>query len=343
MNVIFRTACAVLCAGAITSAGAAGNDELWEVTTQMNMAGLPAGMGARTQQVCTEKADPKQAAQRNMEKCKITDYKRSGNRVTIAMSCPEGTAVLENTYNVAGTEYKGSMKMTTRDGEMAMTMAGRKVGNCDAQQAKSAQQAQVAAMQGQAAKIQADAAASSKASMEREISNCKLAVNEMDFRKLGLYGTCHEHPNECKTMASIEHLKPVATACTQSHTEFCRRYRTMDGFLKAKGDEQGAKSCNVSTAALKAEHCPQAMSSERLDYLGRFCPVEAKPLAQQHCAGRSYTSRAGGKYSAFCEAYLAQNSLDEEPAAAAPKSAIDKAVTQGVQQGINKLKGLFGR
>ena len=84
---------------------AAGNDELWEVTSQMNMPGMPAGMGAQKHQVCTEKGDAKKAmSSRGSEKCKLTDFKQSGNKVTITMACPDGTATIENTYNAAHTE-----------------------------------------------------------------------------------------------------------------------------------------------------------------------------------------------------------------------------------------------
>ena len=48
----------------------------------------------------------------------------------------------------------------------------------------------------------------------------------------------------------------------------------------------------------------------------------------------------GGKYNDFCGAYLAQASL-EKPAAQ-PASVKEQAADQ-VKQGINKLKGLFGR
>src|SRR2546423_15233909 len=113
----------------------------------MNMPGMPAGMGAQKQQVCTEKGDAKKAMQsRGSEKCKMTDFKQSGNKVTITMACPDGTATIENTYNAAHTEYNGTVKMTSKRGDMTMTMAGRKVGACDAQQVKAEQNAKVAAL-----------------------------------------------------------------------------------------------------------------------------------------------------------------------------------------------------
>ena len=84
-------------------------------------------------------------ASRGSEKCKMTDFKQTGNKVTMTMACPDGTAVVENTYNAAHTEYNGTVKMTTKHGDMTMTMAGRKVGSCDAQAASdlAAQRSQI--------------------------------------------------------------------------------------------------------------------------------------------------------------------------------------------------------
>ena len=86
-------------------AHAANDGELWEVTTHMNIPGMPAGMGGQKQQVCTEKGDNKKVMQgKKNEKCKVTDLKESGNKVTMTMQCPEGTAFMEWNYNSARTE-----------------------------------------------------------------------------------------------------------------------------------------------------------------------------------------------------------------------------------------------
>ena len=324
----------------------AGNDELWEVTSQMNMAGMPPGMGSSKQQICQDKDPQKQKPSgKGMEKCKITDQKQSGNKFTMTMTCPEGTATFENTYNAARTEYKGTMKMKMREGEMNMTMTGRKIGSCDAQQARGERDAKVAAMKQQSEKAQADYAATNKKQQETEMANCQAAVDTMDMRKLGTYATCDQTGALCKTLLQTEHTKATATKCMASQAEYCKRYQTMDGFLKAKGDEEGAKMCKVSAVQIKSTHCPQAAKTENLAYLGRFCPVEAKPIAQQHCAGRSYTSKVKDKYSDFCRAYLAKADLEDSQAERKPEQKKDPkaAVTEGVSQGINKLKGLFGR
>jgi hypothetical protein len=130
--------------------------------------------------------------------------------------------------------------------------------------------------------------------------------------------------------------------------------------MKVRGGnrEEMAKTCGVTVASIKATQCPRvAKNGSPLSFLGAYCPVEAKPLAEVHCTGRDYTSRSGGKYAAFCENYLANN--DFERARGAPARAASgtvpsgdnqtqgqksaDAVKEGVSQGINKLKGLFGR
>jgi hypothetical protein len=62
------------------AAHAADDGELWEVTTQMNIPGMPAGMAGMggPQRVCTGK-DPKEDATRrpDMQKCKVVDMKQT--------------------------------------------------------------------------------------------------------------------------------------------------------------------------------------------------------------------------------------------------------------------------
>jgi hypothetical protein len=333
---IFRGAClALACAGA----SAAGTDELWEISTQMNMPGLPAGMGAQKQLVCTEKGDAKKAMTQGNDKCKVTDFKQSGNSVHVAMSCPDGNAVVDTTYNAAHTEYKGTMKMTSRQGEMNMTMAGRKVGTCDAQQVKNEQKAKVAAITGQ----HQEAIAKQD---QMQLESCTKALDTMQVNSFGVYSQCNLQPGTCESMAKTEGMKRSGTACMANVAEYCKRYQTMDGFLKAKGDEQGAKTCNVTTAQVKSTQCPRAAQTENLTFLGHFCPAEAKPIAVAHCAGRGYTSKVKDKYTEFCGLVVAKSDLEDEDKPAQKKDAkaqITDSVTQGVTQGVNKLKGLFGR
>jgi hypothetical protein len=318
---------------------------------------MPAGMGGMTQQVCQDKDPRKQGPQgKDMEKCKVTDVKESGTRLTISMTCPQGRAVIERTFNAARTEYKGTMKMTTRDGDMTMNMSGRKIGACDAQLARRQQEASVAALTAQGERAQADAMASIKQSQDHQIQECAGAVETMNMGRFGIFSQCKQQPELCKAMSRDEGGKRVAAACNASQTEFCKRYQTQEGFLKARGDERAAQMCGLSAQKVKVSLCPGAAKSESLDFLARFCPEEAKPLAQKHCAGRNYTSAQGGKYASFCATYLANRDLEEsdgerkQQAAArkpdstqAEKKSRSDPASEGISKGLDKLKGLFGR
>ena len=345
-----RIATAALAAALFApGAFAQGSDELWEVKTQMNMAGLPPGMGGSTQQICRDK-DPKKEVERrrDTQDCKVTDTKQSGNKLTITMSCPRGNAVLEQTYNASRTEYNGTMRVTTKDGEMTMTMQGRKIGACDAQQARAQREAKTEQMRSDAMKGQAAGMAALKSSQDEQIRNCNAAVQTMDMHKLGTFARCRQSPELCRAMKDSPQMKPVATACTASRDQFCKRYQTLDGFALAEGNKDAGEMCGVNPDAIKTSLCPQAAKTENLGFLGRFCPVEAKPIAQKNCAGRDFTSAPRDKYTDFCSRYLARNSLEGEPRAAKPaaKGGVTdtvQGVTQGVSKGFDKIKGLFGR
>ena len=115
--------------------------------------------------------------------------------------------------------------------------------------------------------------------------------------------------------------------------------------------------CGVTVASIKAANCPKGEKIESLAFLGAYCPVEEKPIAEANCTGRDYTSKQGGKYNAFCSNYLAnadfeksgkQRSAEDRGGASvqqdapAPASTTDQ-VKQGVSKGIDKLRGLFSK
>ena len=118
--------------------------------------------------------------------------------------------------------------------------------------------------------------------------------------------------------------------------------------------------CGVSVASIKAANCPKS-AKHRSPSSAAYCPVEAKPIAMEHCTGRDYTSKHGGKYNAFCTNYLANADFERPPGAAParpaapprhptvpapdaePPQSTGDQVKQGVSKGLDKLKGLFGR
>lgn len=403
-------------------AHAALEGELWEVSSQMNIPGLPAGMGGQKSRVCTEKGDRKKAMQsKGSEKCKVTDFKESGNKVTMTMQCPEGTAVMETTYNAAHTEYNGTMKMTSKRGDMTMTMAGKKLGACDlkvAQADREDSQAKARAMQADmaamTAKMNADMQADKQRTFAKMKAGCESAVTKMDYHDLALAlcdgkDASSSHGSHClaknaKTEKERQGFSQFAfppedqAFCEAKKKEFCGSLQTEAGFTKAAKTEHvtsetddegkrkatpaaeripassaycGLKSATIATSlcskavsgesfgflvqncpaeakSSSAKLCPRAAETDSYGYLGAYCPVEAKAQYTKYCAGRDYTSmyqKADKKKFQMCMALGTSIEEDRSSAHGIPTSttqAVD-AAKQGVTQGINKLKGLFGK
>ena len=325
-------------------AAAQNTGELWEITSQMNIPGMPAGMGGQTQRVC-QGDDPERraASDKDQKDCKVTDKKQTATRTTITMQCKQGTMTVDQQYNAARTEFKGSIKMTSKDGDFNMNTTGRKVGACNVQQAAKERDEKSAAMKKQVEVAMAQGAAAKKQYADSQIKQCATALENMNYTGFYVYGQCYKKTDaQCKSdMDTANRMSPeIWKSCTARIAEFCKRYQTQDGFLKTNADENAAQMCGVTTASIKAAECPKAAQSGSLAFLGPYCPVEAKPIAQEHCTQRDYTSRMGGKYAGFCDSYFAANSLQKP--GAQPASATDQ-VKQGVSKGIDKIKGLFGR
>ena len=215
---------------------------------------------------------------------------------------------------------------------------------CDAVATRKEREEKMAAVQKEMAAAQAAGAAKMKQVADQQIKACADAAANMDWRGFGIYGQCYNNKSDANCKTSVDawnRMSPeIVKSCNARAAEYCKRFQTQDGFLKARADETAARACGVSTASIKAAECPKAAKTESLAFLGRYCLAEAKPIAEKNCVGRDYTSKMGGKYNDFCGAYLAQASL-EKPAAQ-PASVKEQAADQ-VKQGINKLKGLFGR
>jgi uncharacterized protein DUF3617 len=110
---------------------------LWEITTRMEMPGMPAGMGAHTVQQCVTKqdtADPSRTMPKD-DHCTLADFKTSGNTVTWSVVCKgEGDMTGTGSMTYRGSSYDGTMNVQMRQGGQTMAMtqhiAGRRIGPC---------------------------------------------------------------------------------------------------------------------------------------------------------------------------------------------------------------------
>ena len=119
-------------------AAAQGTDEQWEITSKMEMPGMPMAMPPQVSKVCVAKgANEDSFVPKQQGDCKTVDSKRVGNKYTYKMVCAgkdKMTANGEITFN--GGAYDGRMEMVgTMEGQpmaMNLTYAGRRVGTCTA-------------------------------------------------------------------------------------------------------------------------------------------------------------------------------------------------------------------
>jgi hypothetical protein len=353
---------------------AADDGELWEVTSKMNIPGMPAGMAGMAQapqRVCNSKNAREDATRRpDTKDCKVTDLKETGPRVQMTMTCPQGKMVIDQTYNAARTEYKSTMKMTSKDGDMVINSTGRKLGTCDVQQAKKARDDKSAKIKSdmdvQIAAGKRQMAQSKQETIDRTKKSCTKAVDEMNFSDLAgplCYGdrdTLRSAPH-CSANAdptAREMINPAESKafCETKRTEYCKKLQTEAGYARAaranrQGVEGGAGLCGLQRQKLTSTLCASGLKSENYPFLGRFCPAEAKPLFAKHCAGRDYTSLQDKKMRNMCTTLARVDSKDEDgedrgtasAAPAAKKPTATEQVQQGFGKGLDKLKGLFGR
>jgi len=126
--------------GTFAFAGVNMHQGLWEITTEMEMQGMPMKMPARKHTQCLTKENmlktmvPKEQTQE--EECKITDTKIRGNTVTWVMKC-SGEDAMEVTGKITyhGDTFEGTITMISNDPEedkmkMINHISGRRIGKC---------------------------------------------------------------------------------------------------------------------------------------------------------------------------------------------------------------------
>ena len=115
----------------------------WEVTTQMDMPGMPVKMPATTTTSCVTPEQAKNPGDtigdpsgrgRGNSNCKATDQKIDGNKVTWKMACTGAQSMTgegEMVFN--GDSYTGKMNMTMAQmpGPMTLQITGKRVGDCE--------------------------------------------------------------------------------------------------------------------------------------------------------------------------------------------------------------------
>lgn len=330
--------------------------EYWEVTSKMEMPGMPFAMPATTRKVCLPpggEKDPKYT-QDKKSNCEMTDVKTSGSKVSYKGKCTEkdGTMYMEGENTYERNSFSGTMHMTGKsqgeDVDMKMSSSGKRIGgSCDTEEISRKMQAQVQAIEkdvkGQMDKL----CDTSNFNAYKWVSSASLFI--------GSPPTCPGKKDAlCKVIRNdVPHDVQAFDALVQQE--------------KTQGMPSAAKACNVNIESMKKSQCKARARSGPQSFLDANCPAEAKAYRElarkrEDCEERGYTSgekmkacmggampeEDAGSDSASVDAKKANPSKPKADAEAeAEKSDSKSSSTTGnptadtVLEGAKKLKGLF--
>jgi hypothetical protein len=130
-------AVAVLIAALAASlpAAAQGKDELWEISSRMDMPGMPMAIPPQVNRVCVGKNRKDEDLVPRQSDCRMVDSKRTGSKFTYKMECTgKEPMTMVGEMNFATNAYDGQMRMmmTKTNDTMNMAVSGKRVGDCTA-------------------------------------------------------------------------------------------------------------------------------------------------------------------------------------------------------------------
>ncbi len=127
--------CLILAASTFVTSAFAASGQYWEVTSKMEMQGMPFAMPGTTTKVCVAKGaekDPRQSAPN--KDCEMSDIKFSGNKTSWKVRCNHDGEITDGTgeFTHSSDSYQGRMQMkSTSHGElmtMTMDLSGKRIG-----------------------------------------------------------------------------------------------------------------------------------------------------------------------------------------------------------------------
>ncbi len=329
--------------GALSMAAWGAPGEYWEITSKVEMAGMPMAMPARTMKVCVAKG-----AERNPppdKDCQMSDVRMSGNKTSWKMTCNRNGEIMTGVGESSGdiNRSEGVMRFSGKSGgrsmDMTMSHQSKRIGGaCDSEEMANAMKAQ-----GDKVKEQMCDTSGFK-------STADWILNSGRFIK--------------------------GQSCPGKQEQLCELVRRdaprdANAFIMLGNMDKGnggllAKTCGLSMDATTKAICT-TLNGKNVGTLASYCPAEAKVYREaarrKACEGRAYTAKSD-----LSKCLSGTASMDDEEAPArlnskAAKTAgvVDEEVDEAqfkrsdakpkpssnnpadaVLDGAKKLKGLFG-
>ncbi|MBU0479843.1 MAG: DUF3617 domain-containing protein [Proteobacteria bacterium] len=109
----------------------AGQKGEWEISTTMEIPGMPFAMPATTMRKCLEDKGVPYGG-KDDEKCKVESSKVSGDTVTWKVVCdgPEGQNEITGVSKYTSDTMDTRIQMKNEEGDISMHMTGRRLGPC---------------------------------------------------------------------------------------------------------------------------------------------------------------------------------------------------------------------
>jgi hypothetical protein len=338
----------ILMSALLSGSALASQGEYWEVTSKMEMEGMPFAMPAQTVKVCVPKGqdmDPRKANQG--KECQFSDYKASGKKVTYKFRCEEKGEVItgDAEYTLGTNKSEGVMHMNSKGNghEMKMTqnMSSKLVGgSCDPDQIARDNQERIDKMKrDQAAHTEKECDTSAYTTSKWIENSWKFTHNNH---------TCPSGNQQKEMCAAINKDTP----------------RDADIYLKIVRDEDLISLCKVNIPSATKSIC-KTLNEKNLYQLTPYCPGEVKSYREaqrrKDCEGRSFTAETRDADMRKCLSGMKEDESTDDSAntpatrrkqgqKAAPENTQEEpsgssstgTATTDILNGAKKLKGLFG-
>jgi hypothetical protein len=311
--------------GLLSAAACAAPGEYWEITSKMEMQGMPFAMPGTTQKVCIPKGSEKDPKKTSGDKdCQMTDIKTVGNKTTWKMRCDHNGEVMtgtgEQTTSAGG--YQGKMKFSGksqgRDVNMTTAFSGKRVGgSCDS---------------------------------EEQVKKMKAQICDTS-----------RYQSTADWIQSADMILQPGAACADQRKQLCdlvvkdtpkdvHAYYALVTHDQQMGSKISvARECKLDMSATTRSIC-KTLNDQNYSLLSASCPAEAKVFREnerrRECEGRSYTAET--KAADFKKCMKGKTTQDDDDSSQGKASASHKSgkstdnPATDILQNAKKLKGVFG-